>query len=462
MVVGEFTQETDLVVIGGGPAGYTAAFRAAELGISTVIVDSRDALGGVCLHEGCIPSKTLLHIAQTIRSAERAAEFGVKFAAPKIDFAAVKAWKGKTVGRLASGLESLCKKHGVDRIQGRAHFEDSRNIGVLDGTVPRIRFRRALIATGSTPRAHEALHFDGRHVMTPGEALAMDKTPQTLLVVGNDYMAVELAEIFAALGSEVTLANPGSRLLPEADGDLVRPLAKRLEGQLTSLRHSVSIERAATVAKGVEVTFREGPTSKSEVFEVAVICNGHVGNTRGLQLEKTQARVDDEAFVQVDAQMRTADPRIFAAGDVTGGPLLADKAIAQGRVAAEVLAGHDTVFDARAIPVCIFTDPQLAWCGFTEEQAKAQGVPHAVVKVPWGASGRAVGMGRAEGITKIIYEPESKRVLGVGLCGLQVCEMISECALALEMGAVLTDLAATIHPHPTLCELLADAARQVE
>lgn len=456
MVVGEFTQETDLVIIGGGPAGYSAAFRAAELGVQTVIVDSREALGGVCLHDGCVPSKTLLHIAETINIAEHASEFGVKFAKPKIDIAAIRAWRDKTVTQLAKGLASLCKKHGVERIQGRAHFEDSRNIALLDSSVPRIRFRRALIATGSQPKAHASIPFDGQRILTPGEALHLHEIPKSLLIFGHDYMAVELATIFTVFGSDVTLACEGERLLPTADADLVRPLAKQLESRLRSVHFSTTPADVSVTKSGVQATL----TSKSSKFDAVIITAGHIGNTRGLQLEKTKAQLTPDEFLMVDSRLRTADPRVYAAGDVTGSPLLADKALHQGRVAAEVIAGSDSVYEPEVVPTAIFTNPQIAWCGIMEQDANAMGMPCRVAKSPWGASGRAVGMGRAEGITKLVFDPASQLVLGVGLVGAHACEMISEAALAIEMGATLTDLAETIHPHPTVSELLSDAARQ--
>lgn len=463
MVVGQFTQETDLVVIGGGPAGYTAAFRAAELGVQTTIVDSRKggALGGVCLHEGCIPSKTLLNMVETMNAASHAGEFGIAFGKPKIDIKAVRAWVDKTVGKLSAGLDSLAKKHGVDRVDGLAHFEDSRNLALIDASIPRIRFKRALIATGTVQKVHPELPFDGTHVLTPREALAFEQVPKSLLIVGNDYMAAELAMIFSALGSIVTVALDGERWLPLVDVDFMRPLQKRL-GEIASV-HANSRPRLVEVGKkGALIEFPEsGGDAKPQAFDCVVVSSGHVGNTRGLQLEKTQAKVDAEGFVIIDATtLRTNDPRVFAAGDVVGGELLADKAIAHGRIAAEVISGRNSVFDARAIPSAIFTDPQLAYVGLMEESAKRQATPCAVLKMPWGASGRAVGMGRAgDGLTKIIYEPESQLVLGVGLVGPHACEMIGEAALAIEMGATLTDLAMTMHPHPTMSEMLADAAK---
>lgn len=467
MVVGEFTQETDLVVIGGGPAGYSAAFRAAQLGVQTTLVDSRKgaagagSLGGVCLHEGCIPSKTLLHIAETIHLAEHAAQFGVTLGKPKVDPKAVKAWVEKTIKKLSAGLDSLAKKHGVDCVEGRAHFEDSRNLAVLDGSTPRIRFKRAVIATGSVQKAHPELSFDGTHVLTPHEAVSsanLSKVPKAMLIAGSDYLAAELAMIFSALGSIVTLALEHDRILHDLDADLVRPLHKRLGEIATVLPHCrPKLVDAGKKGALVDLMNEREPA----LFETVIVSAGHLGNTCGLQLEKTQVKVDGNEFIPVDEHLRTGDPRIFAAGDVVGGTLLADKALGQGRVAAEVIAGKSSVFDARAIPSAIFTDPQVAWCGLMEEDAKRQAVNCAVVKMPWGASGRAVGMGRADGMTKIVYDPASQLVLGVGMVGAGACEMIGEASLAIEMGAVLTDLADTLHPHPTISEMLAESARSI-
>ena len=465
MVVGEFTQETDLVIIGGGPAGYTAAFRAAELGVPTVVVDSRaeGQLGGLCLHQGCVPSKTLLGIAETVFAAENAASMGV-FVKPKVDFAAVREWKNKTIAKLVNGLESQARKHGVEIISGEAQFEDAKHIVARTDTAgqQRIKFKRALIATGAVHAPHPKFALDGTHVITPAEAMSLETLPEKLLIVGSDYMAVELAMIFSALGSQTTIMCEEPELLPEADRDLVRPLAKNLERRLAALHIGVSIESASTQKGGVSIALAGASARAKTKFDQVIVCGQLAGNARGLHLEKTQVTLDDHSFIAVDPKTRTADPRIFAAGDVTGPPLLADKAIHQGRVAAEVIAGRDSVLDVRAVPMTIFSDPQVAWCGLTENQAKSNNISHAVAKMPWGASGRAVGLGRQDGLTKVLYDPESQLVLGVGLVGHGACEMISEGALAIEMGATLTDLAHTMHPHPTMSEMISDAAKAAE
>ena len=464
MVVGEFTQETDVVIIGGGPGGYTCAFRAAELGVKTLIVDAHQsgALGGVCLHDGCIPSKTLLHAAEVINLAAFADEMGVTFAKPHVDLKALLKWKDGAVKKLAAGLDAMCRKHGVERLQGTAHFEDSRHLAIVGGNVPRVKFRRAVIAVGSPPVPDEVLPFSVS-VWTPQQAVHFAHgVPKSLLVVGSHYQAVELASVYAALGCKVTLVDEAEQLLPDADGDLVRPLDKRLDDVLDDIAMGVRIKEAKIDKHGLTVSFEGDGAPKPSKFDAAIVCLGNLANVNGLELANTGAQLTDDGFVQIDDKLRTADQRIFAVGDVSGPPLLADKAIPQGRVCGEVLAGWGSIYDPRNVPTTVFTDAQIAWCGLTEQQAKDQGYTHSIAKIPWGASGRAVGMGRSEGVTKIIFDPDTQLVLGVGLCGPHACEMIAEGALAIEMGAVLTDLAHTIHPHPTMSELISDAARQHE
>jgi dihydrolipoamide dehydrogenase len=317
-----------------------------------------------------------------------------------------------------------------------------------------------VIATGSRPIEHDLLRFTKDVIWTPQQAVHVPEIPKSLLVIGSDYLAVELASVYAALGGEVTIADAAERILAVADADLVRPLDKRLGDRFKSVAMGVRIKSAKIDKSGVKVSF-EGDGAPSAVkFDRAIVAIGSLGNTADLGLAHTGAHADEPGFIAVDEQLRTNDPRIFAVGDVTGTPLLADRAIRQGRICGEVLAGWGSVYDARAVPMTVFTDPQVAWCGLTEQDANALGVAHQVAKTPWGASGRAVGMGRSEGLTKIIFEPDTQLVLGIGMCGPHACEMIGEGALAIEMGATLTDLAATIHPHPTMNEMIADAAKQ--
>lgn len=466
MVVGEFTQETQLVVIGGGPGGYSTAFRAAELGIETVLVDSRDGLGGVCLHEGCIPSKTLLHITETIENAKRAEAFGVSFDQPRIDLDGIRAWLDTSVTKLAGGLKQLCKHHGVEHIQGAASFEDSRRLNVRDSAIPRIRFRRAVIATGSTPLAHPAMPFDGHHVLTPHEAVKLPSVPKSLLVVGGNYNAVELACIYAALGSSVTLVHDGERLLENTDADLLRPLLAALKGRLTQICVAASIEQTEVKDDALHVQFTGDNTPSETRFDRAIVSIGYRANVQSLNVQATGIKLDDAGFIATDDQQRTDDPRIFAVGDVSGGgarnELLADRALVQGRVAAEVIAGWNSHLDLRAVPVTVFTDPQIAWCGLNEQLAKQNGIPYEVVRQPWAASGRAVGMGRTDGVTKMLIDPDTQLILGMGIAGPNASELIGEGALAIEMGAVVSDLAAIVHPHPTLSEMYASAAQRIE
>ncbi len=461
MVVGEFTQEVDLAVIGGGPGGYAAAFRAAELGVESVIIDPRDSLGGVCLHEGCVPSKTLLHIAETIRNGERAKQFGVTYGPPTIDRDAIRTWLDKARSTLSKGLAAQAKKLNVEHLQGEANFEDARRVNVVGGSVPRVRFRRALIATGSRPIEQSALPFDDERILTPGRGLDIETIPEKLLVIGGGYMAVEMSLVYRALGSKVTLVHEGKAWLPAVDTDLSRNVMRQLAGDLEHAALETTVDDADLSGKAVHITFAGKNPPKTTEFDRVIVALGQRANTDKLNLDRTGVTLDEDGFIRVDDQLRTTDPRLYAVGDVTGGPLLADFALAQGRVAAESIANWNTALDVRAVPVTIFTDPQIAWCGLTERQARAEGVSHEIVKLPWGASGRAVGMGRTDGLTKIIYDPDTKMILGVGLVGTGAAEMIGEGALAVEMGAELDDLAGTLHPHPTMNELIADAARQI-
>ncbi|MHC5004725.1 MAG: dihydrolipoyl dehydrogenase [Planctomycetota bacterium] len=462
MVVGEFTQETKLLVIGGGPGGYTAAFRAADLGIATMVVDPRPTLGGVCLYEGCVPSKTLLSVAETLRNAQRADRFGVHFGQPRLDFDQLREWVQQTVSTLGKGLASQQRRHGVERVEGMAHLEDDQHAVVPGARVSRIKFRRVIVATGSAPIEHHALPFDGERVLRPAEAMSLRTLPKRLLVVGSGYMTVEMASIYAALGSRVSLISPGDSLVPGADADLLRPLQRGLRDTLRHVGTGTDVASADFRDDGVHVTFSGSRAPDTSTFDAVIVSIGQRPTMDGLGLERLDVACDDNGFIVVDEQLRTSNPRIMAVGDLTGPPLLADKAIHQGRVAAEVVAGWGAAFDARVIPMVVFTDPQIAWCGLTESEAADDDVQVEVRKIPWGASGRATGMGRSDGLTKIIYEPDTKIILGLGIVGPGACEMIAEGCLAIEMGAELSDLSQTIHPHPTMSELVSDVARSAE
>lgn len=460
MVVGEFTQEVQLAVIGAGPGGYAAAFRAAELGVEASIIDPRDTLGGVCLHSGCVPSKTLAHIARTIRIAHEAEQFGVSAASPTVDAKAVRGWIDRTIASLAKGLASRAQSLGVEHLAGEASFASAKTLAVRGGTVPRIKFRRAIIATGASPIPHPALPLSHDRIWSPQRALAFDSIPATLLVVGCDYIALELAQMFATLGSRVTLVTEHNRWLPEADADVIRPVERRMRDALAGLATQTTIASADCDDTGVTIVFDGNSLPDATRFDAVIVALGQTPNTASLDLKYTDVATDDGGAIVVDEQMRTADPRILAVGDVTGGPMLADRALHQGRVAGEVVAGRDSVFDAQTIPCAVFTDPQVAWCGLTEQDAAVDDIACTSIKLPWGASGLAAGMARTDGVTKLIYDPASELVLGVGIAGVGASELIAEAALAIEMGATLTDLAATVHPHPTRSELLSDAAAQ--
>lgn len=466
MVVGEFTRETHLVVIGGGPGGYSTAFRAAELGIETVIVDPQESLGGTCLHDGCIPSKTLLHIADIIRGAQHAADFGVHYDKPRIDLPTVRAWMNQTTAALSKNLHDMCKRLGVEHVRGEASFEDGRTLSIRNNPeVPRIRFRRAIIATGSQPAAHPALAFDNTLALSPYQALALSSIPKSLLIVGGGYNALELATIYATFGSHVTLVHKGDRVLPEADEDLSRPLAESLEKQLHEVIPNTQIVDAQTTGDQLNVTL-QGHVNQQRQFDQAILAIGYIGNTQSLNIDRAALQTDELGFIKVDDQLRTSEPRIFAVGDVAAHnqcqALLADRAVAEGRVAAEVIAGWNSHLDSRAVPIAVFTDPQVAWCGLTETQAKLQNIPHRIARQPWSTSSKALVMGRPDGITKIIYDPDTQLILGMGITGPHAAELISEAALAIEMGAVIADLAAIVHPYVTLSETLTDAALRAE
>ena len=458
MVVGEFTQDTDLLVIGGGPGGYHAAFRAATHGIQTVIVESMPALGGVCLHRGCIPSKTYLSMVETLHTAARAKEMGITFGSPKFDVDKIRGWKNEVVQKLSASLDAQCKKYKVERINGTAHFEDNRHVAIVGGSVPRIKFRRAIIATGSKSIVLNGVQIESPRVLTSRTALELTDIPKTLLVIGGGYIGLELGQVYAGLGSRVTVVEMTAGILPGVDRDLARPLVKRLSEEFEAVNLSTKVVGMKEVKGGIKLTFDGASPPKSDTFEKVLVSVGRRPNTDGLNLDKAGVVLNEKGFIQVDAQFRTTAQRIYAIGDVIGNPMLAHKALHEGLSVADSLAGKDVVFEPRSIPAVVFTDPEIAWAGKTEEEAKAQGLDVVVKKLPWSASGRAVALGRTDGLTKMIFEKATQRLIGVGLVGPHVGEMIAEGVLAMEMGAVAFDLAHTIHPHPTLSETLFEVA----
>ncbi|MFQ5590765.1 MAG: dihydrolipoyl dehydrogenase [Phycisphaerae bacterium] len=462
MVVGELSQDTNLLVIGGGPGGYHAAFRAAANGIQTTIIDSMPLLGGVCLHRGCIPSKTYLSMVETMHSAAAVKAMGIQFGKPKLNLQGIRDWKRQVVKRLADGLDLLCKQHNVERVTGIARFDDDRTVTVQGGDVSRIKFRRAIIATGAKPTKLQGLQVDSPRVLDSRAALELEDIPQTLLVIGGGYIGLELGQVFAGFGSSVTVVEMTSGLLPGVDRDLVRPLLGRLKEQFNEICVDTKVTSMKERAGAIELGFDGKNKPERTRFDKVLVAVGRIPNSAELNLEEARVQVDDQGFVTVDSQFRTTSQRIFAIGDVIGNPMLAHKASHEGMVVADIIAGKDAVFEPRAIPAVVFTDPQIAWAGLTETQARLRKLDIIVTKLPWSASGRAVALGRTDGLTKLIFEKSSQRLIGVGLCGPHVGEMIAEGVLAMEMAAVAHDLVSTVHPHPTLCETISEAAGQLE
>ena len=454
------TDPTKLVVIGAGPGGYTAAFLAADLGLDVVVVDPEENPGGVCLYRGCIPSKALLHVAKLIGEAAHAADWGVDFGTPKIDLDRLRGFKDNVVAKLTGGLGQLNKRRKVRHIRGRARFADSNRleIDLLDGGKDTLDFENAIVATGSHPTRIPGFPESDRILDSTG-GLELQDVPQELLVVGGGYIGLELGSVYAALGSRVTVVEMTEGLLPGADKDLVRPLHRRLEGMLNEILLSTKVVAIEEQKKGLKVTLEGAGVERPErLFDKVLVSVGRRPNSAGLGLENTAATIDEQGFIGVDAQRRTSDPHIFAIGDVVGQPMLAHKASHEGRVAVETIAGHKVAFEPACIPAVVFTDPEIAWCGLTETEAKANGIEVQVARFPWAASGRAMTLDRSEGLTKLMIDPETERILGVGLVGPGAGEMIAEGVLAVEMAALASDLRLSIHPHPTLSETMMEAA----
>ncbi len=456
--------ETELVVIGAGPGGYPAAFAAADHGMQVTLVNADPKPGGVCLQRGCIPSKALLHVAKLIQETREARHWGLTFTPPKIDLAALRTWKSQVIGQLVGGIETLCKMRGVSLISAFASFVDSNTVELKhpDGHTSRLRFKHAILATGSSPAVPPIFRKDDPRVMDSTGALELESVPPRLLVVGGGYIGLEMGSVYAALGSKVVVVEMTAGLLPGADRDLVRPLQKRLEGLFESIMLNTRVESLDVKRGGVaaKLAMADGK-SVEEKFDKVLIAIGRRPNSQGLGLENTKVQLDAKGFVVVDDQRRTADPAIFAIGDVAGEPMLAHKATREAKVAVEALAGEPAAFDNIAIPAVVFTDPEIAWCGLTETQAKAENREVTIARFPWAASGRAQTLDRTEGMTKLIVEPKTERVLGVGIVGAGAGELIAEGVLAVETAAVARDLADSIHPHPTLTETLMEAAESV-
>ncbi len=452
--------QTGVAVLGGGPGGYTAAFRAADLGLSVCLIEQGGRLGGTCLNVGCIPSKTLLHAAAVIEEAQEAASFGVAFAAPSIDIAALRQHKAAVVTQLTNGLDSLCKARKISRITGHGRFVDAHTIEVAgnEGSTL-ITFEQAIIATGSHPVVLPGTPEDPR-IWDSTTALALNTVPQRLLIIGGGIIGLEMAQVYHALGSAITVVEAQAQLIPPADRDLVQPLFLKLK-KLYAIHTETSVAGMTPTDSGIEVTLA-GKTNAVECFDAVLVAVGRRPNTQGFGLEQLGIALDARGFIPVNAQMQTALPQIYAIGDVVGEPMLAHKATHQGKVAAEVIAGHAAAFQPKAIPSVAYTAPEIAWVGLTEKEAQTQGVAVDKGKFPWGASGRALSAGASNGVSKALFDAESGVLLGAGICGANAGELIHEAALALELGATAAQIGRTIHAHPTLAETFAFAAEMVE
>ncbi len=455
------TQSLNIAVVGGGPGGYAAAFLAADLGMTVTLIDPEVNPGGVCLYRGCIPSKALLHVAKLVEESHQATNWGIEFAAPKIDLARLRSWKEGVVKKLTGGLGILSKQRKVRYVQGRAAFENSSTLRVTksDNSEESLSFDRIVIATGSRPAIVPALRLDTPRMMDSTGALNLEDIPGTLLVVGGGYIGLELGSVYAALGTRVTVVEMLPGLLPGADRDLVLPLHKRLEKLFDQILLNTTVASVKDEGAGIRATLKaQDGSTQEKLFDRVLVSVGRKPNSEISGLDKTRVQVGQRGFIQVNKQLQTDDPSIYAIGDVVGEPMLAHKAMHEGRTAIEAIAGHKVAFEPNAIPAVVFTDPEVAWCGLTETQAQNDNREIKVAKFPWAASGRAITLDRPEGMTKLLIDPQTERVLGVGIVGVGAGEMIAEGVLAIEMAALAKDLAMTIHPHPTLSETVMNSA----
>jgi dihydrolipoamide dehydrogenase len=451
-------ESTQLAVLGAGPGGYAAAFYAADLGMQVALVDMEKNPGGVCLYRGCIPSKALLHVAKVIDESRHASAWGVTFDEPRIDVDKLRAFKQGVVDKLTGGVGQVGRMRKVKFIQGRATLTGSKSMtvaGESGGT--ELTFEHCILATGSSPTRIPSLALESARMMDSTSALELPEVPRSLLVIGGGYIGLELGTVYATLGSEVSVVEMTGGLLPGADRDLVAVLQKRLEKLFAKIMLNTKVSKVADAENAIRVFF-EGEISGDRTFDRVLVAVGRVPNSKIPGLEKTSVKVDSKGFIETDGQRRTAEPTIFAIGDVAGEPMLAHKASHEARVAVEAILGHKAVFEPLAIPAVVFTDPEIAWAGVTEAQAQAERLDVEIAKFPWGASGRAISIDRVDGLTKLVLEKKTGRMLGVGLAGVGAGELISEGVLAIEMGATADDLRLTIHPHPTLSETLMESA----
>ena len=450
--------KTEIVVVGSGPGGYAAAFYAADLGKKVTLIEKDKVLGGVCLNRGCIPSKALLYATHQIVNARESAHRGIEFTEPKVELDKLRQWKNGILAKLSGGVATLAKMRGVQVIAGRGYFEGSQKLRVeTDQGQQFVEYDKAILAVGSLPAMPKAFDLGNPRVMTSTEALEVTDIPESLLIVGGGYIGMELGFVYAALGSKVVVVEAMDNILAGADQDLARPVIANAKKMFKEIRLKAKVSKMSTAGKQIKVEMEYNGQKVEELYDRVLVAVGRVPNGADLGLENTKIQRDERGFVKVNNQLLTDDPNIYAIGDIAGGILLAHKAHKEARIAVEAITGGKSVFDS-VIPAVVFTDPELAWCGLTETEAKEKGIQYEVAKFPWTASGRALSFDRTDGVTKIIADPNTDRVLGVGICGAGAGELIAEATLAIEMGATVEDIAETIHPHPTLSETVMEAA----
>jgi dihydrolipoamide dehydrogenase len=448
-------------VIGAGPGGYAAAFLAADLGMDVTLIDKENNPGGVCLYRGCIPSKALLHVAKLINESKEASAWGIDFGEPKIDLDKLRSWKGSVVNKLTGGLGLLSKQRKVNYVQGIASFVNSSTVKIekASGETEELKFDKIILATGSVISTIPSLNIASKRLLNSTSALDLPAIPKTLLVVGGGYIGLELGSVYAALGTKVSVVEMTPGLLPGADRDLVIHLAKRIEKSFDKVMLNSKVVEMKDSGDSISVKIQAQDGNVTEYnYEYVLMSIGRRPETKGLGLENTKVTVNAKGSFEVNKQLQTTDPNIYAVGDIAGEPMLAHKASHEGRVAVEHIAGHKVAFEPLAIPAVVFTDPEIAWAGLTETQAREKNIKYEAAKFPWAASGRATTLGRTDGVTKLLIDPETQRILGIGICGPGAGELIAEGVLAIEMGANVSDLKLTIHPHPTLSETIMEAA----
>jgi dihydrolipoamide dehydrogenase len=451
--------KTDIVVVGAGPGGYAAAFYAADLGKKVILVEADKKLGGVCLNRGCIPSKSLLYATHTLSLAKESEHRGITFQTPNVDLTKLRAWKDGVLAKLSGGVAQLAKMRGVEVWNGRGYFEDSTTLRVETEEGQKfINFEQAIIAVGSKSALPKAWDLGNPRVMTSREALEVEEIPENLLVIGGGYIGMELGTVYAALGSKIVLVEAMDGILMGADADLARPIAAYAKKNFKEVRLKTKVGKMSTVGKQIKVEMEVEGQKKEELYDRVLVAVGRVPNCENIGLENTKVTRDEKGFIKINEKQQTEDPSIYAIGDVAGGVMLAHKASREARVAVEVILGEGSTFTNVVIPAVVFTDPELAWCGLTEAEAKQKGITIEVAKFPWAASGRALTFDRPDGLTKLIIDPETERILGVGIVGAGAGELIAEGVLAVEAGLTAKDLALSVHPHPTLSETLMEAA----